>query len=198
MEKDVTEAIEWVQTSPEIEEFRREVLVDVLNELAASDPTTAFEIALEQPIEDFHVGLEVSVIRKLVVNDLDHAMKLLPQVREGTSKLAAISSVGTAFADSGNMDKALELANRLPVGSRDMYLSNAVAMWGIANPKIVFEEIDKLPTSKLRSRAAMMALTGNNKKEVLSKEQEEVLKTYLTEGSPEVFVPLQHEVPPSD
>lgn len=198
LEKDVTEAIEWVQSSQEIEEFRREVLVEVLNELAASSPTTAFEIALEQPVEDFHVGLEVSVIRKLVVNDLDLALKLLPKVREGTSKFAAISSVGTAFADSGNIDKALELANELPVASRGMYLSNAVAMWGIANPKTVFEEISKLPTPELRSRAAMMALTGNSRKEVLSKDQAEVLKTYLSEGSPEVFVPLQHDVPPSE
>ena len=198
IEKDLDKAIEWVQTSPEIEEFRREILAGVLNRLAANEPTTAFEIALEQPVEDSHVGLEVSVIRKLVVNDLDLASKLLPKVREGTSKIAAISSVGTAFADSGNMGKALELAKDLPVGSRGMFLSNAVSMWGIANPKSVFEEIDKLPTASLKSRAAMMALTGNSVKEVLSKDQAEVLKTYLSEGSPEVFVPLQHEVAPSE
>lgn len=198
LEKDVTEAIEWIQTSPAIEEFRQEVLVDALNQLAVSNLTTAFEIALEQPVEDFHMGLEVSVIRKLVVHDLDLALSLLPNVREGESMFAAISSVGTAYADSGNIDKALELANELPVASRGMYLSNAVAMWGIANPKIVFEEIDNLPTASLKSRAAMMALTGNSRNEVLSKDQAEALKTYISEGSPEVFVPLQHEVPPSE
>ena len=196
IERNVVEAVEWVQSSPELEECRREVLIDVLNVLAVRDPSRAFEIALEQPVQEFGVGLEVSVIEKLVVNDLDLAFDLLSEVREGTSKFAAVSSVGTAFADSGNMNKALELAIELPIASRSMYLSTAVAMWGIANPKIVFEDIDMLPSAKLKSRAAMMALTGNSRKEVLSKEQVDVLKTYLSEGSPEVFQPLQHEVSP--
>ena len=196
IEKDITATIEWVQSSPELEQFRREVLVDVLNVLIVSEPTTAFEIALEQPVQDFGVGLEVSVITRLVVTDLDLALSLIPKVREGTSKFAAISTVGTAFADGGNMSKALELANELPEASRSMYLTTAVAMWGIANPEVVFEEIDILPSARLKSRAAMMALTGNSRNQVLSKDQEEVLKTYLSEGSPEVFQPPQHEVSP--
>lgn len=196
IQRDVSQAVEWVQSSPELEEFRREILIDVLNVLVVRDPSRAFEISLEQPVQEFGVGLEVSVIEKLVVNDLNLAFDLLSKVREGTSKFAAVSSVGTAFADSGNMNKALELANELPIASRGMYLSTAVAMWGIANPKSVFEDIDMLPSAELKSRAAMMALTGNSRKEVLSKEQVDVLKTYLSEGSPEVFQPLQHEVSP--
>ncbi len=181
LRQDVAEAINWVQISPDLEELRREVLVEVLQDLAETNPTLAFDTALQHPIHGSEVGLEASVIARLAHNDVDATKELLQMVRLGATQVAASTSVGVALARSGDFDQALALGRQLPESSQPIYSATVVASWSISNPNSVVEEIDQLPTDDLKAQAAFMALSGDKQHKKLTKDQVQKLKTYMSE-----------------
>lgn len=179
----VSDTLQWIATSPDLEYVRKSLYSDVLQDLSETDAPTAFRLALEQPIEGNEIGMEASVIERLAYgNDLDKALELLKDVRPGATRTAASTSVGHSLARNGDLEQALALADQLPETSRTGYLIKIAMNWGVANPGDVVEQIDRLPTDELRSKAAITAwgrgqMEGGN----LSSDQLERLKSYMLE-----------------
>ncbi len=182
LKRDVSEAMGWVQTSPELEAIRRQVLEVVLPDLAESDSNLAFNTALQHPIQESEVGLEVFVILKLAFTDTDQALVFLQNVRSGASKVAAYTAVGTKLGRDGELDRGLELASELPEPTRETYSASVVADWGFHNPSEVADRMDYLSTEDLKKRVALMAVIGSGLFDVqLSSEHLERLKGYLSD-----------------
>lgn len=179
--EDVYGALEWVLDSPDVQGMQSRLLEVVLNELTSVDPQLAIETALQQPISGDQRGLESIVIARLANSDIQKAIEMLSQVRDGQTKSAAYASVGSALARSGDIDKALKLAGSLSDGMQSVYYQSVVNAWGRRDPQDLLASMDRLPTPEVKSRAAMSLVFNSRWQRDLTEEDLDYARSFLTE-----------------
>lgn len=174
-------AADWVLSNySQDDPHRRSLLEDVLPRLALQDPDHAFELAMEQPSPDQGHGLELYVIRALAYDgDIERAKKLLPRVNENT-KLLAYSEVGEAMVRESQIVQAMEMGKEFAATTQRIYFQRVLWQWGRTDPKNLYESLDNLPTSELKSIAATQLIHWNKYEPVFTDEQIEHAKTFLS------------------
>lgn len=179
--KDPLAALEWVLNNPEIEDQRTTLLPSILYQVASRDPQLAFDIALQQPIGENQIGLEAQVLSNIAYSDIEKALALLSQVREGPTLAYAFNSIGGALVRSGDIDEAWVLAQRLSNSQRDAYYQSVVSTWASYDASELYESIDGLPSDKLKSFAALRLISFNRWSKSLDDDQVNHAKSYLNE-----------------
>ncbi|MCY3883868.1 MAG: hypothetical protein OXG24_03020 [Gammaproteobacteria bacterium] len=174
---DVKAALDWIQTEQANELNRRHLISIVLNDLTEVDPQLAMSTALSQPEIAGGTGLEINVILHMAWKNLDKAVELLPQVREGQTKLSAYQNTASSLVRHGKADRALSLSQELPETDRAEYLDFVISNWAFSEPHGLIESMDRLPSKALRSTAARVLLQASQWR--LSEEQIETAKKYL-------------------
>lgn len=182
---DYKDSIEWVLNDPGISDLKGFLLPELLSHLAYVDPQFAMEKALEQPIADGGLGLEATVIFRLSYNDIDEAIRFLPQVRPGSTKTAAYGYVGKMYIQHGATEDALNLAQELPSSSRSEYFQELLTTWTRSDPESLLNSIDSLPTSEIKSKAARVLTVSNKRHGSLSEKQVQSVEKYLLEEDAE-------------
>lgn len=174
-------AVDWVlRNYSKDDPHRRSLLEYVLPRLALHDPDQAFELAKEQPSPDQGYGLEHYVIRALTYEgDIERAKKLLPRVSEN-SKLLAYSEVGRAMVRRSQIDQAMELGKEFAAIKRRIYYQDVLSQWSRSDPKNLYEALENLPTSELKSFAATQLIHWNKYEPVFTDEQIEHAKTFVS------------------
>ena len=174
-------AADWVlRNYSQDDPHRRSLLEYVLPRLALQDPDHAFELAMEQPPPDQGHGLELYVIRALAYDgDIERAKILLPRVNENT-KLLAYSEVGEAMVRESQIDQAMEMGKEFAATTQRIYFQRVLWQWGRTDPKNLYESLDNLPTSELKSIAATQLILWNKYEPVFTNEQIEHAKTFLS------------------
>lgn len=169
---DSSNALTWVQSSPEVEEDSRKDLVRlVLYSLVLQDPIKALEVASAQT--NF-TRLEALVIRELALNDLDTAIELLPNVSRTARRLSTLWAADIAI-EQGEVDQALKLVQAFDESSdEEVSWFTFFLTWSDENPIQLFERLDDFPP-KLKYAAAH-ALDYYSKPE-LTEEQLEYVRT---------------------
>lgn len=179
-EKNVLEALNWVLSEQFTDAaLERIVLTTVLRSLAAENPELALQTALDQPLDLMGLGLDATVIEEVARSDLERALSMLAQVREGYTKSYATVAVGKALVRNNETDRALELAQQLPEEYRDSYYDLVVNEWAYSDPKSLVGEIDKLPSTEAKYRAAMDLNRLNVGTNILTKEQMSFVRGHL-------------------
>jgi len=179
-DQDADAALDWVKTNPSVEVALSELLPVVLGNLAKSDSERAMKIALQQPVEENRVSMEVSVITHLANSDPQQAASLLNQVREGTGKLSAYTSVGTKLIRDGDIQYAEKLAGNLTESERNTYYESIVDTWAMTRPEDLFHSLSSLPSKTIQSRAARGVLGANQLLRRLSDDEiESMIVDYL-------------------
>lgn len=178
-------ALEWTLNNPEVEDLQTTLLPSILYQVANNDPQIAFDIARQQPLGENGVGLEGQVLSNIALKDIDKALALLSQVREGSTLIYAVSSVGRAMLRTGDVDEAWGLAQRLPVSQRQDYYQSVVDSWAASNGTELYESIDSLPSDTIKSHAALMLITFNKWSRYLDNEEVDDVRTYLNEQDAE-------------
>lgn len=174
-------AVDWVinnftQDDPQ----RRTLLMQVLPRLARQDPVRAFELAIAQTTLNEGLGLDHLVIRELALTGrVDMAKKLLPQVKD-SSKAAVYGTVGELMVRESEALEALELGRGLTEKQQNFYFSRMMGLWAVTNPKDMYESLEDLPTSNLKSRAALSLILINRKQPVLTDNQIEHARSLLS------------------
>ena len=173
-------AADWVlRNYAQDDPHRRSLLEYVLPRLALQDPDHAFELAMEQPSPDQGYGLEHYVIRALTdEGDIERAKKLLPRVSEST-KLLAYSEVGRAMVRGSQIDQAMELGKEFAAIKQRIYYQDVLSQWSRSEPKNLYEALENLPTSELKSFAATQLIHWNRYEPVFTDEQIEHARTFL-------------------
>lgn len=184
---DYESAIDWVLNEPQISGLKPLLLPQALSYLVSVDPQLAMQKALDQPISDDQLGLEVTVIGHLSYQDPDEARDLLSKVRTGSTQVAAYQEVGMSFVRNGDTEKALNLAEELPSSSRSEYFEPILKTWTQYDHKELLKSIDRLPTVEIQSRAALMLLANNERNTNLSKEDEKRVRQFLSEEDEEIL-----------
>ena len=182
-ETDSYAALEWALSEQySNERSRHAILSIVLTKLALEDPELALQSALNEPPGRFGRGLEVDVIQTVARFDLDQAIAMLEQVRDGPSKHSAYAHVGRALVSKGEYDRAIRLGQKLSDVGRAAYYSTVISQWAFAEPEYLFDSLDRLPSEELKTQAAMNLLLANNRTDALSPEQVEGLSDYVGDG----------------
>ncbi|MCY3541695.1 MAG: hypothetical protein F4X56_05490 [Gammaproteobacteria bacterium] len=180
-----------------IEEIREQLVFNLLD----SDPIRAFQLAREHPIADWEpgwdgqirqsqlmipsdtsgVGLEAQIFDDISESDLALALELLEDVREGITKRVATLQVGRALRYRGDIQEAIDLAQKLTETERDWYFSLIIFDWIKGDPSGLADEISKFPKEETRSTVAQRLLRWNRRYDQLSEKQIDTLQKHLTE-----------------
>ncbi|MCY4142806.1 MAG: hypothetical protein OXG08_03830 [Gammaproteobacteria bacterium] len=179
-EIDLELALEWANSDQiEDEGLRWWVLNTLLSKLALDDPNRALQIALNQPVGENSMGLEATVIAQVSTFNPDLAHEMLAQARDGWAKAAAYTSVGQALVRNNETDRMLELATHLPDEQLASYYFSVFNLWASTQPEGLFAKMENLPTTEAKYHAAMELVRYNVGKNVLSKDQMQIVKTFL-------------------
>lgn len=194
-EEDPEAALAWAQTSSHTESIRPQLTAQIINTLAREDPQKAFDIAREMPIDEIGgngVGLEASVISSLAYTNIDKALELLPDVREGKTQTTAYMGIGSGLAMNGRVAEAIELGKTLSEEDQLSYYTSVGTMsltggllGGLtgseAQESDVFETIDSIPHKGAQSKVAMQAIVMDKLNSSYSEEELERLQNYVSE-----------------
>lgn len=175
--ENVLDALEWTLYSNEIsDQSRQDVVGVVLRRLSREDPTLAFETALNQPLEEFGIGLESIVIDVVAESDPGRAMVMLDEVRPGVTKRIAYSSVGRGLVRQNEFNTVIDLSILLDDDEQIGYFDTVMVEWSLNHPSILYEMIDQLPSQQIKTQAAIYLLHFDARTESLSDDQVEHLR----------------------
>ncbi|MYD44911.1 MAG: hypothetical protein F4W92_00955 [Gammaproteobacteria bacterium] len=179
-DKNVLEALNWaLAESFSTESLRNQVLNTVLRKLAAENPELALQTALDQPFDSMGLGLEATVIAEVAQTDIELAMSMLAQVREGYTKSFGAVALGKALVGNNDTDRALALAQQVPEESRNLYYNLVINEWAYSDPKSLVSKLEDLPSTDAQYNAAMDLIRFNVGRNVLTKEQVSYVKQFL-------------------
>lgn len=187
-------ALDWVLHNSWIEdpEVKESLVGTVLLRISSSDPELAMTKALEQPMGENQLGIELGLIETYAYHGIDTALNLLPRVREGQTRLHAYQIVGNVMLESNNVKQAYELGSDLSDSLRTQYERNITARWANSDPDSVHEFINELSSDELKSHAAFTVIRSYSSQSILTKEQmREVAKFLTTEQKEEVTEELE-------
>ncbi len=174
-------AADWVMRhySPDDPE-RRALIARVVPHLAHKDPHRAFELASAHPSPSGGRGLEEFVIDEIArEGDFEVAKDLLPRLK-GDDRRDACVQVGRAMVAQGQYSEAVELGKDLPKVNHFYYYDQIFNSWAGKKPTVLYDSLEDLPTSNIKSRAAFHLLWRNTSEPVLSDEQITKAKTLLS------------------
>ncbi|MYD46733.1 MAG: hypothetical protein F4W92_10300 [Gammaproteobacteria bacterium] len=151
----VNATLDWVLEYPETEPNRGRLLESVLSMMVDSDPKRAIQIAAQQPIQEGrNIGLEAQLLSALAFRDVDTAIELLPEARDGETTTAVTRSIGVSLVANGEPERALSLVQQLPDDARDSFYRSISYEWAKFDPTAVLAALKDFPTAELRSNVA--------------------------------------------
>lgn len=176
---DVHAALEWAMS--EDADIKDQVLALIVGKLARKDPEFALQTALSQPAEDTLVGMELVVIGEVAAIDLELAVEMLSQVREGLTKFLSYATLGKYLVRNNEIDRVHGLGLELPEDEREAYYNQIVHQWSASHPESLVEQLDNLPSTGNKYQAAMSLVRRNAGTNVLTKSQMEYVRGFLPE-----------------
>ena len=186
LSRDHKAALDWILNEPGVQEIRSELLSSIMHTLTEIDPDLAMTTARVQPIRQRGIvgsglGMEYGVISSLAYSDLDKAVELLPQVRDGQTKHLAFQAVVQELVRNEETDKAFDLAQRVPDTDRELFYVVLSGHWAMADPVAALNSIDRFPSKDTKSRTALMLVTTDQISRSLTDEQVDEARKYLTD-----------------
>lgn len=175
-------ALDWILYEPGVEEIKFELLSSIMHTLVQVDLELAMSTALAQPIdEDKYYGLEFIVILSLAESDVNQAIELFPQVREGPTQMMSFQPIVHSLLMNDEIDRAFDMVQQVPESDRDSFYMSLSTSWTAIDPQGMLNSMDRFPSKQAKSQAALMVIVGNEFFKILSNEQIEEAKKYLTE-----------------
>lgn len=198
MNKDLEATKNWILNLPTGEPLRDALLAPLANSLTETDPRLAFEIALQQSLQqsgDNLRGHEASIVRRIAETDVELAIELLPQVRE-ESRHSTFRSIAGALVDNGDSAKAIQLINKLSEAEQLEYYRDSVWNWIEKDAEGLKDSVDDIEDTEARSNVALMMIVTNTHTNAYSEDELESLERYLTKEHKEMLEQIPQGVQP--
>lgn len=180
-------ALNWILDQRDLSEVRHSTIPAILRDLADEDPDLALRRALEQPIEEYRLGLEYEVISHIAQDDLQLAREMLQQAREGKTRSSSYAAVGLAMVRASRGNEALDLATNLPASDRVNYVANMLRNWVATDALGLFDSLSNISDSEIQSSAADALIKRDRTNDILSDEQVEYVRQYKSESNEEII-----------
>ncbi|MYD45842.1 MAG: hypothetical protein F4W92_05765 [Gammaproteobacteria bacterium] len=180
--------IEWIESEESNldDSMKNGYLSRAFRSWAGSDPSTAFEMALQTPLTANTAGFEATVVGWMARQDVDDAIELLPRVRDGKTKLSAYRRVMFRLEELDRISHALHLGSDLPENEREEYNKALASRVGDREPfDRLIAGLRELPTQELQSKAIrsrlMFAYYVPKMAPKVTNKQLDQLKEFLTD-----------------
>lgn len=178
--KDQDGAIEWINTTPEIESLRNELLLTAARSLVRRDAGLSFEIARNLPMPKHGFGPEGEIVSIVARSEPNAAMELLPRVRDGKTKLNAFVAVATELILDGRTQETLDLARQLSKnGMVYGYYLRVGAAWAQIDPQGLVDSLENFPNVEARSMVAVQQVNWNTSTSIFSDQQIQSLRGHI-------------------
>ena len=181
LSQDQEAVLDWILNEPAIQDMKHWLLESTLFRIALEDPGLAMDTALAQSVEDGGMGLEGDVIGIVAHSDLDMAIELLPQVRQGPTAVVAFREVTGALIRNGDIDDAVNMVQQIPDPKKPDFYTGLVQAWALYDPSGLLKSMDRLPSKEVKSKAAVRLMEINRNRGNLTEEQAEQARNFLTE-----------------
>lgn len=175
---DLASALRWIDNEESVAHNRDGLRTAAISGLARSDPQQAMQVALAQPLNEDGIGPEAEVINAMTWDDMDTAISMLPQVRDGKTRLEAYESVITFLTPpigsetERAIDLFVELANEQDIPNRAFIVTNLA----ISEPRSLFDALDRFESMDFRRRVASSLLRFHEGDDVFTEEQVSILQ----------------------
>ncbi|MXZ56262.1 MAG: hypothetical protein F4227_09820 [Gammaproteobacteria bacterium] len=185
--EDAASAKEWVLDLPTNDPIRASMISSLKWRLVSTDPRDAFELALKEPID---YGSEDSILDRIADDDVQLALELLPQVREGR-KVSAYAHIGSSLVEQGFSTQALDLANDLDQTEQKEFYQRIAMRWAYYDPKGLLKVFDDFPTFA-KSRIAVGIKITNEVGNYYSEEELAHVEKHISDKDKELFKQVQN------
>lgn len=193
--RDMEATLAWVLNDPGLEAQRSQLLNRVLVPLSLHDVDRAMEVALEQPLDASETGPEALIILQLASTDIDKALEYMPAVRDGPTKSAAYSRIGSELVRQNQTARALKLLQQIPDYTKDRYSGTVFTSWAVSDPLDLFNSIDQLSSEETKSKAALCLLLNDPHGKHLSEQQINSAQEFLTDEDTNKLERLKAQIP---
>lgn len=174
---DITSVLDWIENEPGFNHNRDQLIGAAFSGLANSDPELALQTALAQPVNEEGLGPEAEVISSLTFDDMDTAIEMLSDVREGKTKTKAYERViGMLTGINNDNDRAVGLLVQLSKEQeipRDEWVLTGLVFNA---PNGLFDALDRFDSMDFRRRVAKELLRFHEHDDTFTTEQITVLK----------------------
>lgn len=180
---DVDQALNWALDHKfSNKRIRNHTMASVLHEVAKEDLDHALKIARSEPTDKYGKGPEGFLVSLIAHTDIDQAIKLLAQVRDGPTAMHAYVRVGANLTRQYDFDRAMELGGQIQNDqNKGIYYDYVLREWATNDPIKLHKKIPLLHSEKLRSRAAMhLVEVESYRNKVLSEGQLQEARVYMT------------------
>ncbi|MCY3883878.1 MAG: hypothetical protein OXG24_03070 [Gammaproteobacteria bacterium] len=178
---DATAALNWINTNTQVPNMRQRLIPIAIKELVYADSQLALQTALELETPERGIGPEASVIEELANFDVESAIGMLARSRNEKTRLSASQSIARTLLRNGSLERVIEISEELSEPSRDEYFQSLTPHWVWFDWFGLYQSLGQLPTSEIRSNAALTLLGNPGIR--LSEEQEKTVETYVTEDA---------------
>lgn len=177
-ESDLSSALQWIENEESVAHIREDLRSAAISGLARSDPQQAMKVALAQPVNEDGIGPEAEVINSITFEDMDTAVSLLSQVRDGKTKLEAYESVIMHLTPplSNETDRAMDLFVDLSNGQDVPSRSTLFIILVHGEPRALFDVLERFEDMDFRRRVASSLLRSHEGDDVFTEEQISVLQ----------------------
>lgn len=195
VDDDAEAASEWVLSLPVRKPMRASLISHLARTLVRTEPRSAFELALQQPLDNDDdsphksIGDEVFILSRIADQDVHLAIEFLPKVRIG-GKASAYTDVGITLVEQGNLHQALELANHLDEREKSEFFQAVAMDWFWKDPEGLLREFDDFPTSS-KSRIALAMTFSNRITSYYTDEEIKQLERHISEKDKKTLKQLQ-------
>lgn len=196
--QDVEATKDWVLNLPYNNPLRADLIPTLTRTLVDNEPRAAFQLALEQPIEEPESDLipamspESSIISSISYQDLELAIELLPQVRDvGFSKNFAYGTIGSSLIQAGETQQAFDLAKDLSREQQARYYQSIASLWAMEDSQGLLEAFDNFPTAEIKSKTALSVVMFNSTTNTYSTEEVARLEKFLSKEDREKLAMIQ-------
>ncbi|MCY3627454.1 MAG: hypothetical protein F4166_06090 [Gammaproteobacteria bacterium] len=163
IQQDLESALEWIKTDQSIDNFRDEVMVSALQDLAETNSRLALQTALQLPLVERKPGMESNVVKWVAYRGyLDEAISLLPQVRSGITRSHAYDSVIQRLLEQDDTDRALNLFFELSKIESEA-LQQPLATLARKSPNLLYDALEQIEDVVVQAEAARLLYYHNKK-----------------------------------
>ena len=175
------EALDWVLRNFDPDDSGHRLADELLFGVSTTNAELALKRVLSKPLDIEEVGFEAYVVAHLAMTDIDTALEAIPKLRNAVTKDTAIQKAAERLASISHWESAWDFGSRLPKSLRVDFYDEVIERWMSYYPARNLSRVEKLPSSELRSRAAMWAIEYGLAYGNLSQETESQFRKYLLE-----------------
>ena len=193
--KDLDATKNWVLSMSTKEPLRDALLAPLANTLIETDPRLAFELALQQSLQQSGeklTGYETTVLRRITQTDIELAIELLPQVRE-ESRVSSIRSVAGTLIDNGDSRRAILLVNDLPDSDQINYVHESLWNWIEKDSEGLKNNLENIKLAEIRSTFALGMIGLNTHTKAYDDRELQSIEKHLTDSDRETLKQFEEE-----